>query len=86
MMQDYSVNDIILNKEQSESLIDNILHPQDEVLDRRDTFLVEVQIGIWQHHAESSFSVELPNLDLSFVNSSETEQCEIIQLLEFGLK
>lgn len=79
MMQDYSVKDIILNKEQSESLIDNIFHPQDEVLDRRNAFLSEVQYGIWQQHTESSFSVELSNSDLSFIHSNDTESGEIIQ-------
>lgn len=86
MKKEFLLQDIVLNTVQSNSLIDNLLHPQEEVLNRRDAFLTDLLKSKWIQYTESSFSVELPNLDLSFLDVIKVVNSQVIQSIEFNLK
>lgn len=76
---------IILSKEASIQLVNELIHPDREALKRRDEYLQSIDVMQKNQH-EDYVEIEIPDLDLSFLDSNEAEMRIAIEDSMDGIK
>lgn len=61
-------NNIILTEEETRNLIHNLLHPNEEAIKKRDAFLKGAEHWKFEFINETTFTVDIPELDLSNIS------------------
>lgn len=78
-MEGNRVRDIVLTREQSEELLDNLCSPKSDIIEKRDEFLSGINQFEWEKETSYSFSVDIPTLDLTFVKTESAFSYNLTQ-------
>lgn len=68
-----NIKTIVLTREQSEELLENLCNPSSDIIEKRDKFLSDISQFKWEIENPNSFSVDIPTLDLKLNNEIEKE-------------
>lgn len=75
-MNNFQTEPIVLSGEQFMKLADSLRRPDREYLDRRDAVFTKMDEEISIERNEMDIEVEIPNLDLSFVDEMMIKEKE----------
>jgi hypothetical protein len=75
-MNNFQTEPIALSSEQFIKLADSLRRPNKEYLDRRDAIFAKMDEEISIERNEMDIEVEIPNLDLSFVDEMMIKEKE----------